>query len=63
MAVLPGHEILRLNAVLGVLDRTLQVQPAGIDLTVGEVYEFKGPGLLGFWASPATREECRKCIN
>ncbi|MDH5816236.1 MAG: deoxyuridine 5'-triphosphate nucleotidohydrolase [Candidatus Nezhaarchaeota archaeon] len=60
MAVLPGHEILRLNAVLGVLDRTLQVQPAGIDLTVGEVYEFKGPGLLGFSSDSRRMPEVHK---
>lgn len=48
MAVLPGHEILRLNAVLGILDVVLQAQPAGIDLTVSEVYKFESPGLIGF---------------
>lgn len=48
VAVLPGYEILRLNAILEILDRELQVQPAGVDLTVREVYKFKSPGLLGF---------------
>jgi len=60
VAVLPGHEVLKLNAVLGVLDRMMQVQPAGIDLTVSEVYEFKGPGLLGFSNSSRRIPEVHK---
>jgi len=48
MAVIPGHEVLKIGGVLGLLDRALQVQPAGVDLTVAEVYKFRGHGLLGF---------------
>jgi dUTP pyrophosphatase len=48
MAVIPGHDILNMGAILGLLNSTSQVQPAGVDLTVGEVYRFKGCGLLGF---------------
>lgn len=60
VAVLPGHEILRLNVVLGLLDRALQVQPAGVDLTVSEVYKFKGLGLLGFSDSSRKMPEVDK---
>jgi dUTP pyrophosphatase len=48
MAVLPGHEVLKMSAVLGLLDSTIQIQPAGVDLTVGEIYRFRGCGFLGF---------------
>jgi dUTP pyrophosphatase len=48
VAVLLGHEVLKIGAVLGLLNSTVQVQPAGVDLTVGEVYRFRGHGLLGF---------------
>ena len=48
MAVVPGHDILKMSAILGLLDGAIQVQPAGVDLTVGEVYRFRGRGLLGF---------------
>ena len=46
--VIPGHDILKIGAVLGLLDGAIQVQPAGVDLTVGEVYRFRGRGFLGF---------------
>ena len=48
MAVIPGHDVLKMGAVLGLLDGTMQAQPAGVDLTIGEVYRFRGYGLLGF---------------
>jgi len=48
MAVLPGHEIVRLNIVRGMIDGRSQVQPAGVDLTISEVFRFKGHGRLGF---------------
>jgi len=48
MAVIPGHDVLKMGAISGLLDGTIQAQPAGVDLTVGEVYRFKGHGLLGF---------------
>ncbi len=46
--MIPGHDILKIGAVLGLLDGAIQVQPAGVDLTVGEVYRFRGRGFLGF---------------
>ncbi|MEM4575956.1 MAG: deoxyuridine 5'-triphosphate nucleotidohydrolase [Candidatus Nezhaarchaeales archaeon] len=48
MAVLPGLYILKSGAIHNLLDEVVQVQPAGIDLTVSEVYRFKGYGVLGF---------------
>ena len=48
MAVIPGYEVLKIGAVLGLLDYAVQVQPAGVDLTIGEVYKFRGKGFLGF---------------
>lgn len=48
MSVIPGHEILKLNAVGGVLDLEKQVQPAGVDLTIAEVFKFKCYGALGY---------------
>jgi len=48
VAVIPGHDVLKMGAVLGLLDGTMQAQPAGVDLTIGEVYRFRGYGLLGF---------------
>jgi len=48
MAVLPGHEIMKLNVVVNLIDGKSQVQPAGVDLTVAEVFKFKGHGRLGF---------------
>ncbi len=40
--------------VEGLLDREVQVQPHGIDLSVGEVYRLDGPGVIGF-ASEVTQ--------
>ncbi len=40
--------------VEGLLDREVQVQPHGIDLSVGEVYRLQGSGTIGF-ASATTR--------
>ncbi len=34
--------------VEGMIDPDLQIQPAGIDLTVAEIYRFTGPGQLDF---------------
>ncbi|MHC1601253.1 MAG: deoxyuridine 5'-triphosphate nucleotidohydrolase [Candidatus Nezhaarchaeales archaeon] len=48
MAVLPGHEIMKLNVVVNLIDGKSQVQPAGVDLTVAEVFKFKCHGQLGF---------------
>ena len=48
MVVIPGHDVLKMGAVLELLDSAVQVQPAGVDLTVSEVYRFRGHGSLGF---------------
>ncbi len=48
MAVLPGHEAMKLNVVINLIDDKSQVQPAGVDLTIAEVFKFKGHGQLGF---------------
>ena len=48
MVVLPGHEIMKLGIVMSMIDDKSQVQPAGVDLTVSEVFKFKGHGQLGF---------------
>ncbi|RLF10719.1 MAG: deoxyuridine 5'-triphosphate nucleotidohydrolase [Thermoprotei archaeon] len=45
MAVVPGDLAVKLGLVsIG----EIQVQPAGVDLTIAEVYRFRSSGLLGF---------------
>ncbi|MCS7139243.1 MAG: deoxyuridine 5'-triphosphate nucleotidohydrolase [Candidatus Nezhaarchaeota archaeon] len=48
MAVIPGHEVMRMGMVMNLVSAEGQVQPAGIDLTVAEVFKLKGLGYLGF---------------
>ena len=45
--ILPGKEIRDLVLSRGV-DLNTQIQPAGIDLTVREISQFMGPGVLDF---------------
>lgn len=60
MAVLPGLYALRLGAILNLLDEGIQAQPAGVDLTVSEIYKFKGNGVLGFSNSSRKLPEVEK---
>ncbi|MBS3813559.1 deoxyuridine 5'-triphosphate nucleotidohydrolase [Candidatus Bipolaricaulota bacterium] len=41
--IVPGSDNLR-----GMLDEDLQVQPAGVDLTVQDIERFAGPGVIDF---------------
>ncbi len=43
---LPGIDAIQF--IRGFLELEVQLQPAGVDLTVAEVHEFTGVGLIGF---------------
>ena len=43
MSVLPGEALIRYISPI----KNTQVQPAGVDLTVGEIYVFNAEGVLG----------------
>lgn len=57
--ILPGHEINERNAVSGFLS-PLQFQPAGIDLTLKEVFQFTTPGKIDFDNAQRELSQTRK---
>jgi dUTP pyrophosphatase len=47
MCVIPGSEAVRRGYVRGLVDAGLQVQPAGVDLTLMKVEGFRSRGTIG----------------
>jgi len=57
MCVVPGSEVVKRGYVHDLIDAELQVQPAGIDLTLMKVEVFKSKGTVGLTAGSRTLSE------
>ncbi len=60
MAVIPGIEVLKLNYIRELISQEIQIQPAGVELTLREVEEFLDSGYIDLTNERRRISKCRK---